>query len=229
MTETRRYVAYYRMPSIGNPLDGDTLARQRRDIVGFLDHPDRVLVGEFTEVMTPLYEGETSPAFDLSLECCRNLDARLVCAVAPADLTPSARLKAAHNGIRIDLIGPDAALASRQEEPVVVPKAGHPPDIQSDSEPVPYLRLGRGQQNSPQLRPARKTVAAPAGNRAKADRFAAAILPVIEEIKRSGVTTLTDIADALNARNIRTARGRRWYPTTVKNILDRKRQEDTPC
>ncbi len=29
------------------------------------------------------------------------------------------------------------------------------------------------------------------------------------------------IADALNARGIRTARGRRWYPSTVKNLLDR--------
>ncbi len=29
------------------------------------------------------------------------------------------------------------------------------------------------------------------------------------------------IADALNARGIRTARGRRWYATTVKNVLDR--------
>ena len=57
------------------PLIGDTLARQRRNVAGFLDHTDRALIGEFTEVMTRAYQGESSSAFDLSLECCRNLHA----------------------------------------------------------------------------------------------------------------------------------------------------------
>ncbi len=54
-----------------------------------------------------------------------------------------------------------------------------------------------------------------------ADRFAANVVPVIRDIERAGVTTLQGIADALNARGIRTARGRRWYATTVRNVLDR--------
>ena len=35
------------------------------------------------------------------------------------------------------------------------------------------------------------------------------------------MTTLQGIADALNARGIRSARGRRWHPSTVKNLLRR--------
>ncbi len=54
-----------------------------------------------------------------------------------------------------------------------------------------------------------------------ADRFAANVVPVIRDIERAGVTTLQGIADALNARGIRTARGRQWCATTVKNVLDR--------
>ncbi len=54
-----------------------------------------------------------------------------------------------------------------------------------------------------------------------ANRFAANVVPVIRDIERAGVTTLQGIADALNARGIRTARGRRWYATTVKNVLNR--------
>ena len=54
-----------------------------------------------------------------------------------------------------------------------------------------------------------------------ADRFAANVAPVIRDIERAGVSTLQGIADALNARGIRTARGRRWYATTVRNVLDR--------
>ena len=65
-----RYVAYYRMPLIG-----DTLARQRRNVACLPGSPDRTLVGEFSEVMTLAYQGESSSTFDLSLECCRNLHA----------------------------------------------------------------------------------------------------------------------------------------------------------
>ncbi len=47
------------------------------------------------------------------------------------------------------------------------------------------------------------------------------MVPVIRDTERAGVTTLQGIADALNARGIKTARGRQWYATTVKNVLDR--------
>lgn len=223
MAETNRYVAYYRMPSIGSPAGGDTLARQRRDIIRFLDRPDRVLVGEFTEVMTPLYEGETSPAFDLSLDCCRNLDANLICALPPEELTAAARDKAVSSGIEIVITGADAPAFGESALPPVTDR-GSGSGLARD--PVPYLRLGGSKQPPPPPRQPRPIRAVPVGNRAKADRFAAAILPVIKEIKQSGATTLTDIADALNARQIRTARGRRWYPTTVKNILDRQRRAE---
>ncbi len=54
-----------------------------------------------------------------------------------------------------------------------------------------------------------------------AERFAVNVVPVIRDFERAGVITLQGIADALNARSIRTARGRRWYATTVRNVLDR--------
>jgi DNA invertase Pin-like site-specific DNA recombinase len=54
-----------------------------------------------------------------------------------------------------------------------------------------------------------------------ADRHAANVLPIIHEIQRSGAKTLRDVADALNARGISTARGGRWYAMTVRNVLVR--------
>ena len=210
MSESERYVAYYRMPAIGDTPNGDTLARQRRDMAAFLDHPDRVLVGEFTEVMTPAHGGETSPAFDLGLECCRNLHAKLICVVPQTELAATAQEKAARDHIEILVIGG------------VDPPPRVQPEIQPDRETVPYLRFGRSRQRIPAPRLSPSDGMTLAGNRAKADRFAAAILPIIDQIRENGATTLTDIAGGLNARNIRTARGRRWYPTTVKNILDRR-------
>jgi DNA invertase Pin-like site-specific DNA recombinase len=56
---------------------------------------------------------------------------------------------------------------------------------------------------------------------AEADRFAANVRPVIEDVRKSGATTLQEIADALNGRGVKTARGGRWHPMTVRAILQR--------
>ena len=55
-----------------------------------------------------------------------------------------------------------------------------------------------------------------------ADRFAANTALVIQDLQKSGINTLQGIANGLNARGIKTARGGNWYPTTVKNVMDRK-------
>jgi DNA invertase Pin-like site-specific DNA recombinase len=57
--------------------------------------------------------------------------------------------------------------------------------------------------------------------KSEADRHAANVLPIIREARRAGASTLRDIAEALNARGITTARGGRWHATTVKNMLER--------
>lgn len=57
--------------------------------------------------------------------------------------------------------------------------------------------------------------------RKTADQFAANITPIIEAIKTTGATSLHDIAEALNARGVRTARGGTWHAKTVANILAR--------
>src|SRR3954469_4073437 len=58
-------------------------------------------------------------------------------------------------------------------------------------------------------------------NAAQADRHAANIAPIGREIQAAGGKTLREIADALNARGIRTARGGSWYASTVRNLLAR--------
>jgi DNA invertase Pin-like site-specific DNA recombinase len=57
--------------------------------------------------------------------------------------------------------------------------------------------------------------------KAGADARMSRILPVIENIRGEGKTTLRGIAKELNRRGILTARGGQWYATTVKNLLDR--------
>ena len=56
---------------------------------------------------------------------------------------------------------------------------------------------------------------------AEADRFAADVMPIVEAVRSAGARSLANIADALNARGIRTARGGRWHVSTVQNLLAR--------
>jgi DNA invertase Pin-like site-specific DNA recombinase len=57
--------------------------------------------------------------------------------------------------------------------------------------------------------------------RATAAQHAANVMPIIEAIRKAGVVKQRDIAAALNARGIATARGGRWHPSTVQNVLAR--------
>jgi DNA invertase Pin-like site-specific DNA recombinase len=71
-------------------------------------------------------------------------------------------------------------------------------------------------------RAAQAAVKAQAAHRASADRFAANVLPIVENIRASGITSHAGIAAALNSRGVRTARGGRWHATTVRNLLARE-------
>ena len=51
--------------------------------------------------------------------------------------------------------------------------------------------------------------------------FVANVLAVVRQFQAGGATTLRAIAEALNARGIRTARGGQWHAMTVQNLLAR--------
>ncbi|MDC0012971.1 recombinase family protein [Octadecabacter sp.] len=56
--------------------------------------------------------------------------------------------------------------------------------------------------------------------RALADSHAAKVMDTVLPLKEAG-RTLQQIADTLNKSGVKTARGGKWHPTTVKNVLAR--------
>jgi len=60
-----------------------------------------------------------------------------------------------------------------------------------------------------------------ARNSQKADQHAANVLPIIRQLAAGGAS-LRRIADELNTRGIKTARGGLWYAGTVQNLMARK-------
>lgn len=68
---------------------------------------------------------------------------------------------------------------------------------------------------------ARAQAAGAARVKADADQFAANVLPIIRQAKKAGANSLRAVADVLNDRGVRTARGGRWAATQVRDILKR--------
>lgn len=59
-----------------------------------------------------------------------------------------------------------------------------------------------------------------AGNLRQKMEFIAKVRPIIDEIRSTGVTTLTEIAQCLTRRGIPTRTGKTvWYPSTVKTVI----------
>ena len=54
-----------------------------------------------------------------------------------------------------------------------------------------------------------------------ADEHATNLAPIVADIRGIGIFSFKAIARELNNREILTARGARWHPTTVKNLLAR--------
>ena len=63
------------------------------------------------------------------------------------------------------------------------------------------------------------SVKAVAARQANARNHAANVLPIVESIQASGIKSHRAIADALNARGIKSARGGAWHRSSVANLL----------
>jgi DNA invertase Pin-like site-specific DNA recombinase len=57
--------------------------------------------------------------------------------------------------------------------------------------------------------------------KANASERAETLRRTVETIRAEGVTSVRGIADELNARGVKTARGGRWHPTSVHTLLKR--------
>ena len=55
-----------------------------------------------------------------------------------------------------------------------------------------------------------------------ADAFAMNVLPIVAAIQGTGIGTYAGIAEALNIRGVKTARGGSWHATTVARLLARR-------
>jgi DNA invertase Pin-like site-specific DNA recombinase len=220
---TRPLVTYTRVSTSRQGRSGLGMEAQRAALARFAETEGFEIVREFVEVET----GKGADALDRRPQLAAALAAarRQRCAVAVAKLDRLSRdvhfisgLMAHRVPFLVAELGPDvdpfilhlfAALAEKERALISARTRAA-----LEAAKKRGVKLG-----GPKLRQARKLAAA--ALQASADRHAANVLPIIREVQKAGARSLREIADALNARGVPTARGGRWFATSVSNVLAR--------
>jgi len=217
-------VPYYRVSTERQGRSGLGLDAQRERCAVFAAGNGMEVADAFTEVET----GKGSDALDRRLQLAAALAAarRLRCSVLVAKLDRLSRdvhfiawLMVSRVPFLVVKLGADvdpfmlhiyAALAEKERRLI--------------SERTRAALAARKRQGARLGNPTNLSVAGATGavrTVEDAYRFAENVAPVIREIRATGVVSLRGIADVLNKRGVRTARGSRWAATQVSAVLAR--------
>ena len=220
----QRAVAYYRVSTQRQGRSGLGIDAQRNVVERFAEAEDLELIGEFVEVET----GKGSDA----------LDRRPRLAEA---LLLARRERAPVIVAKLDRLSRDVAFISglmAQRVPFIVAELGADADpfmlhlyaalaekerrlISERTRAALAQRKAKGARLGNTSNPAEAASRGRAVSIAEADRFAATLRPVIEALQCAGITSYRGIAEALNNRGVRTARGGRWQVSNVRNLIGR--------
>jgi len=219
-----QYAAYYRVSTERQGRSGLGLEAQRMAVREFLKAFKGKLVGEFTEIESG--RRRDRPQLAEALELCRRSRASLV--IAKLDrLARNVAFVSSLLESRVRFVAADMPEADRAFLQIAA--------VFGEWEARKISERTSAALKAAKARGALLGWADPSRHHAQRDAsrqgasalqeravlFADNARPIIESIRRSGISTLTGIAEALNLRGIRTERGGRWYATTVRNILRR--------
>jgi DNA invertase Pin-like site-specific DNA recombinase len=216
---TGKFVTYCRVSTDQQGRSGLGLEAQREAVACYLNGGDWRLMGEFVEVESG--KRADRPALLKALAACKRHKATLV--VAKLDrLSRSVAFLSALMESGAEFVAVDNPHANKLMVHMLAAFAEHERDqISARTKAALAAAKARGTKlGNPRIAEARE--GAVAALQGAADRHAANVLPVIRAIQQSGMTTLRDGANALNARGVQTARGGEWHATTVKNVVDRR-------
>ena len=218
-----KFVAYFRVSTDRQGKSGLGLDAQRATVADYLNGGDWTLVEEFVEVESG--KRNDRPELAKALDLCRRKKATLV--IAKLDrLARNVHFISGLMDAGVEFVACDIPEANRLTLHIMAAMAEHEREmISKRTKEALAAAKAQGRKlgwsipdRDDQARASRNGVKV---NRDQADKFAANVLPVIRDIEAAGVTTLQGLADALNARGVKTARNRRWYPATVRIVLQR--------
>jgi DNA invertase Pin-like site-specific DNA recombinase len=211
-----RFIAYFRVSTDKQGKSGLGLEAQRKAVLDYLNGGRWELVDEFVEVESG--KDNERPQLEAALAACKKHRARLV--IAKLDrLSRNLAFIATLMESGVEFTAVDNPHANKLTIHILAAVAQHEREMISErTKAALQAAKARGKQlGNPRLAEAAKR--GTAAVKANARQFAANVLPIIEEIERSGVTSHNAIAAKLNERNVRTARGGRWTHVQVGAVL----------
>ncbi len=222
---TEKFIAYYRVSTDRQGKSGLGLEAQSTAVMDWLNGGSWELIEEYTEIESG--NRNDRPQLIKALEACKRQKATLI--IAKLDrLARNVAFVANLMESGVEFLAVDMPQANKLTVHIMAAMAEHEREMISQrTKAALQAAKERGTKLGWSI-PSRKkeqrqaTLKANQANREHASRFATNVLPIVREIEKAGITTLKGMAEALNARGVHTARGGKWYPTTVKNLIGRE-------
>ena len=219
------FVAYFRVSTDKQGRSGLGLEAQRKSVMDFTAGNGWKMVAEYTEVESG--RRNDRPQLAEALKTCRKNKATLVI----AKLDRLARNVAFISNLMeagVDFVAADMPHANRLTVHILAAVAEHEREMISARTKVALAAAKARGTRLGNPRPYQAVQLGGAATRAKADQFAANVCPIIEGIRKAGVVSCNGIANALNARGVKAARGGVWSARTVANVITRAIYPATP-
>ena len=210
------FICYFRVSTDRQGRSGLGLDAQRESVMNFITGRGNML-DQFTEIESG--KKHDRPALQEALILCKKNKATLLI----ARLDRLARSVAFISNLMesgVDFVAVDMPEANRLTMHILAAVAEHEREMISQRTKV---ALKQAKARGIKLGNPRAKDALPFAQKAikeQADRFAESLTPLIKKFREDGMS-FASIAGELNYRNIPTARGGSWHPTTISNILKR--------
>ncbi len=212
----KAFIAYYRVSTQKQGIDGYGMAAQREIVTRYVASQGGKLAAEYSEVETG--KNDERPELAKALSTSKKNKATLV--IAKLDrLSRNAAFLLTLQNAGCDFVCCDCPNADRFTVGILALVAQRERELISERTKAGMaIAKARGARIGSQ-NPEASVKAMIAGAKQAKTAFASKMAGVVAEIKSSGVETLQGIAECLNRRGYPTRTGKQWFPATVRNLL----------
>ncbi len=214
----KKMVFYLRVSTSKQGADGNGIQHQMTVVNRYAEANGGEIVGQFIEVESGGKTDSERPQLAAALEKCKKENAVLVCSKIDR-LSRNAEFLLRLMNSRVEFVCCDIPNCDRFTISLFAILAEKEKNMISErTKNALKMVKARGiKLGSPN--PELSVIKMNEGARKGRIDFKNKIIPIINEIKSTGIETLQGVADCLNRRGISTRNGKQWYPTQIRNLL----------
>jgi len=214
----KKYVAYLRVSTRSQKLDGLGMESQDRVVADFVNRQGGELLEKFREIESGSKTDSERPALSSALSLAGKVGATLI--VAKLDrLSRIAGLLMSLHSAGVDFVCCDCPNVDRFTVGILALVAQRERELISERTKLALQSAKLRGRKLGTRNPAEQVLRMNLGARRACRKFAIELIPIIREIRSTGVDTLQGISDCLNRRGYRSRTGGKFHPSTVQRVL----------